>query len=102
MKQFDKLGASILGISPDAPAAQKKFEEKHKLGMPLLCDVDKAVTTAYGCYGEKNMYGRKVMGIIRSTYLIDPKGKVARVWSPVRVDGHAEKVLEELKARTND
>jgi peroxiredoxin Q/BCP len=96
VKKFEKAGAAVLGISPDKPAAQKKFEEKHKLKIPLLSDEDKAVTTAYGCFGEKSMYGRKVMGIIRSTYLIDPKGKVAEVWSPVRVDGHAEKVLEAL------
>jgi peroxiredoxin Q/BCP len=96
VKKFEKAGAAVLGISPDKPPAQKKFEEKHKLKIPLLSDEDKAVTTAYGCFGEKSMYGRKVMGIIRSTYLIDPKGKVAEVWSPVRVDGHAEKVLEAL------
>lgn len=99
MKKFEKSGAVVLGISPDKPAAQKKFEEKHNLKIPLLSDEDQAVTTAYGCFGEKNMYGRKVMGIIRSTYLIDPKGKIAKVWSPVRVDGHAERVLDELLQR---
>lgn len=97
MKQFEKSGAIILGISPDKVAVQKKFEEKHKLGVPLLSDEDKAVTTAYGCYGEKKMYGRTVTGIIRSTYLIDPKGKLAKIWTKVRVDGHAGKVLEALK-----
>lgn len=97
MKKFDKLNAVVFGISPDSPAAQKKFEEKHKLGVPLLSDEDKSVTTAYGCYGEKKMYGRTVQGIIRSTYLIDPKGKVYRIWTKVRVDGHAEKVLETLQ-----
>jgi len=98
VKQFEKLGAVVLGISPDSVAAQKKFEEKHKQGMPLLSDEDKSVTTAYGCYGEKKMYGRTVQGIIRSTYLIDPQGKLAKVWSKVRVEGHAEKVLEALRA----
>ena len=98
MKKFEKSGAVVLGISPDSVAAQKKFEEKHKLGIALLSDEDKAVTTAYGCYGEKKMYGRTVKGIIRSTYLIDPKGKVAKIWSKVRVDGHAEKVLEALQS----
>ena len=97
MKKFEKLNAVILGISPDKPAAQKKFEAKHKLKMPLLSDEDRKVTTSYGCYGEKKMYGRTVMGITRTTYLIDPKGKVAQVWNRVRVDGHAEKVLEALK-----
>lgn len=97
MKKFAKLDAVVLGISPDKPAAQKKFEVKHKLKIPLLSDEDKAVTTKYGCFGEKKMYGRTVKGIIRSTYIIDPKGKVAKIWSKVRVDGHPEKVLDALK-----
>jgi thioredoxin-dependent peroxiredoxin len=97
VKQFDKLGAVILGISPDSVEAQKKFESKHKLHLPLLSDEDKSVTTAYGCFGDKKMYGRVVQGITRTTYLIDPKGKIAKVWSNVRVDGHAEKVLDALR-----
>lgn len=97
VNKFSKQDAVVLGISPDKPAAQKKFEAKHNLKVPLLADEDKAVTTAYGCYGEKKMYGRTVKGIIRSTYLIDPSGKVAKVWSKVRVDGHADKVLDALK-----
>lgn len=96
MKQFEKQGAIVLGISPDSPAAQKKFTDKHKLKLPLLSDEDKTVTTAYGCYGDKKMYGRTVKGITRSTYLIDPKGKVAKIWRNVRVDGHAQNVLEAL------
>lgn len=95
-KKFAKSGAVVLGISPDKPAAQKKFETQHELALPLLCDIDKKVTTAYGAYGTKMMYGREVQGIIRSTFLIDPKGKVARVWSKVKVDGHAEAVLAAL------
>ena len=97
MKKFEKLGAKVVGLSPDSPEAQKKFEENHKLKVPLLCDTDKSVCEAYGAFGEKNMYGKVVKGIIRSTYLIDPKGKVAKVWSNVKVDGHAEKVLEALQ-----
>ena len=97
MKDFAKLNAVIYGISPDKPAAQKKFEADHSLRVPLLCDVDKAVTTAYGAFGKKMMYGREVQGIIRSTFLIDPKGKLARVWPNVKVDGHAEAVLVALK-----
>ncbi len=96
MSEFAKLGAVVLGISPDSAAAQKKFEEKQKLGVALLSDEDNAVCSAYGCYGEKSMYGRKFLGNTRSTYLIDPKGKVAKVWSPVRLDSHAEQVLETL------
>lgn len=97
MKKFEKLNAVILGISPDPAEKQKKFEEKHKLKVRLLSDEDKKVTTKYGCYGEKKMYGRTVMGIKRTTWLIDPKGKVAKVWNNVRVNGHAEKVLDTLK-----
>ncbi len=96
MSKFDKSGAAVLGISPDSPSAQKSFEQKQALKIPLLSDEDKQVATAWGCYGEKKMYGRTVKGIIRTTYLVDPNGKVAHVWSPVRVDGHAEKVLQTL------
>jgi len=96
VKKFEKKGAVVLGISPDTPKAQKKFEDKHKLKLPLLADEDKAVLTAYGCWGEKSLYGRKFIGVIRSTYLIDPQGKIAQVWSKVKVDGHAEAVLEAL------
>jgi thioredoxin-dependent peroxiredoxin len=94
--KFEQAGAVVLGISPDSVEAQKKFEEKQGLNVPLLSDEDKKVTTAYGCYGEKKMYGRTVTGITRTTYLIDPKGKVAHVWRNVRVDGHADKVLARL------
>lgn len=89
----------MLGISPDSPAAQKKFETKHKLNVPLLADEDKAVLTAYGCWGEKSLYGRKFMGVIRSTYLVDPQGKLAKTWSKVKVDGHAEAVLAALPTK---
>lgn len=95
--KFARSGAVVLGISPDSCAAQKKFEKDHKLGVRLLSDSDKAVTTAFGVFGEKKMYGKTVKGIIRSTFLIDPKGKVAKAWRSVKVDGHAEKVLETLK-----
>lgn len=98
MKQFTGAGAVVLGISPDTSAAQKKFETKHGLKVPLLADTDKAVTTAFGAFGEKKMYGKTVKGIIRSTFLIDPQGKLAKVWGSVKVDGHAEKVLEALQA----
>jgi thioredoxin-dependent peroxiredoxin len=96
VKKFEDAGAVVLGISPDSVDAQKKFEEKHKLKVPLLSDETKKVTTAYGCYGEKKMYGKTVMGISRTTYLIDPNGKVAQIWRNVRVDGHADKVLARL------
>lgn len=94
VKTFQKAGAVVLGCSPDKPESQKKFEDKEKLNIPLLSDPDKKVAEAYGAYGEKVMYGKKVKGIIRSTFLIDETGKLTRSWSKVKVDGHAEKVLE--------
>src|ERR1700724_3538619 len=71
---------AVLGISPDAPAKQAKFDQKHGLGFPLLADEDHAVAEAYGVWTEKAMYGRKYMGILRSAFLVDPKGKLAQVW----------------------
>lgn len=99
MKKFEKANAVVLGISPDTVEKQRKFADKHKLKVPLLADPDKSVCTAYGCYGEKMMYGRKVMGIKRTTYLIDANGRIARVFENVKVDGHAEKVLEALQGQ---
>ncbi len=71
---------AIIGISPDAPAKQKKFDDKYSLGFPLLADVDHAVAEAYGVWAEKSMYGRKFFGIVRSAFLIDEKGKIAEAW----------------------
>jgi len=99
VKKFSTLGAVVLGISPDSPEVQKKFKENHKLGMHLLADTDRKVLEKYGAFGEKKMYGKIVRGVIRSTFLIDPQGRLARIWSNVRVEGHAEAVLEELGAR---
>ena len=77
----DQIGdTAIIGISRDKPAAQKKFDEKYNLGFPLLSDEDHAVADAYGAWGERSMYGKKFMGIIRSAFLIDEEGKVAEAW----------------------
>ena len=73
----------VLGISPDKPAAQAKFDTKYSLGFPLLSDVDHAVAEAYGAWGEKSMYGKKYMGIIRSAFLVDEKGKIAQAWPKI-------------------
>jgi peroxiredoxin Q/BCP len=75
-----KLGVDAVGISPDKPAAQQKFDTKYALGFPLLADEDHAVAEAFGVWGEKSMYGRKYMGIVRSAFLIDEKGKIAHAW----------------------
>jgi peroxiredoxin Q/BCP len=83
----------VIGISADTPAAQKKFKEDHNLPYPLLADVDKKVANAFGVLKEKNMYGRKVMGIERTTFLISPEGRIAKIFSKVKPEGHAEEVL---------
>ena len=87
----------VLGISPDQPKAQKKFKEKYDLPFTLLSDPDKKVAEAFDVVNEKNMYGKKVMGIERTTFLIDAQGRLAHVFPKVKADGHAEEVLAELK-----
>lgn len=87
----------ILGISPDTPKAQLKFKEKEKLPYTLLADDKKEVAKKFDVLKEKNMYGKKVIGIVRSTFLIGPEGKIEHVFSPVKPEGHAEEVLEYVK-----
>jgi len=96
-KQIQKAGAVILGISADTPKAQKKFQEKYHLPFTLLADTEKKVINAFGVYKEKNMYGKKVMGIARTTFIIGPDGKIKHVFNKVKPEGHAEQVLEYLK-----
>lgn len=93
---MQKAGAVVLGISPDTPAAQKKFKDKYDLPFTLLCDTDKKVAKSYEVLKEKNMYGKKVMGIERTTFLIGPEGRIVRVFPKVKADGHAEEVLAAL------
>jgi peroxiredoxin Q/BCP len=90
---LQKAGLVVLGISADSPAAQKKFKEKYDLPYTLLADSEKKVANQYGVLKEKNMYGRKVKGIERTTFLIAPDGRIARVFSRVKPEGHAEEVL---------
>jgi len=90
---FTRAGTEILGVSADPVAAQDKFKTKHKLKIALGSDEDKTMLQAYGAWGEKSMYGRRFMGVIRKTFLIDASGRIARVWSKVTVAGHAEEVL---------
>jgi len=91
-----KLGAVVLGVSADSTESHVKFRDKYRLNFPLLADKDHAVAEKYGAWREKNMYGKKSMGIQRSTFLIDANGKVVRVWRRVNVDGHDEEVLAAL------
>lgn len=95
---FAKADTEILGVSADPVAAQAKFKAKHKLGVALGSDESTAMLAAYGAWGEKSLYGRKFLGVIRSTFLIDGKGRVARVWPSVKVAGHAEEVLAAARA----
>ncbi len=95
--EMEQLGAKVLGVSPDNVESHVKFRDKFDLNFPLLADPDHAVADKYGAWREKNMYGKKSMGIQRSTYLIDAAGKVAKVWPRVQVDGHDDAVIEALK-----
>lgn len=95
---LDERGAVVLGVSKDSIASHQKFAAKQELNFPLLSDPEGAVIEKYGAWGEKNLYGKKSMGIIRSTVLIDPEGKVRKVWPKVRVKGHVEDVIAALDA----
>lgn len=86
----------MVGVSPDKPAAQTKFKQKYDLPFPLLADAEKAAAQAYGVWKEKNMYGKKVMGIERTTFVIGPDGKIEKIYNKVKAAGHAEQVLGEL------
>jgi thioredoxin-dependent peroxiredoxin len=88
----------ILGISADSPQTQKKFQDKYHLPYTLLSDADKKICEAFGVIKEKNMYGKKVKGIARTTFVIGPDGKIVHVFNNVRADGHAEEVLEYLNS----
>jgi peroxiredoxin Q/BCP len=96
--EMKRLGATVLGVSPDAVASHAAFRDKFRLNFPLLADVDHRVTEKYGAWREKNMYGKKSMGVQRSTYLIGADGRVAHVWKRVQVEGHDQQVLAALQA----
>lgn len=95
--KFQKLKVPVLGASPDTPAAQAKFKAKYDLPFPLLADVEKQMAEAYGVLKEKNMYGKIVKGIERTTVIIDAAGKVQMIFPKVKVEGHAEEVLAALQ-----
>ncbi len=94
---FKDLGVEVVGISPDTPTAQAKFKSKFDLTFPLLADIEKSTAMAYGVWVEKNMYGKKSMGIERSTFVIGEDGKILKIYRKVKADGHAEKVLADIK-----
>ena len=99
--ELKKLGAVVLGVSPDSLDSHAKFTQTHALNFPLLADVDHAVCEAYGAWTEKDAQGQKSFGVTRSTFLIDKAGKIARAWRGVKVAGHVQEVLAALKDLKN-
>jgi peroxiredoxin Q/BCP len=98
MKSFARAGATVIGISPDSPRSHEKFKCKHELSVRLASDADKTVVNAYGVWVEKSMYGRTFMGVERATFLVGPEGRIVRIWRKVSAKGHAEEVLQAVRA----
>jgi peroxiredoxin Q/BCP len=96
LRAFSRAGVAVLGVSPDGAEKHTAFRKKYGLRFPLLTDAGHAVMERYGAWGEKTLYGKKSVGVIRSTFLVGPNGKVQRAWYHVKADGHAEKVLAEI------
>jgi peroxiredoxin Q/BCP len=94
---LSRLNVAAVGISPDKPEQQKKFDDKHGLGFPLLSDADHRVAESYGVWGEKSMYGKKFMGIIRSSFLIDEKGKIVKSWYKISPKKTVPELMDALK-----
>src|SRR5579872_4796351 len=94
--RIKRKGVVLLGVSPDSEKSHQKFKEKYDLPFPLIADTDKVISNEYGVWQEKSMYGRKYMGIVRSTFVIDEKGKIMAVFPKVKVAGHVDEVLEAL------
>jgi thioredoxin-dependent peroxiredoxin len=95
---FEKAGAVVIGMSPDSAKKHDKFKAKHGLSVDLVADEERKAIEAYGIWAEKSMYGRKYMGVERTTFLIDRDGRIARIWPKVKVPGHAAEVLEAVRA----
>lgn len=96
--EFSAAGAEIIGVSPDSPASHDKFRKKYDLGFSLAADVNQTMLGAYGVWVEKSMYGRKYMGVERTTFLIGSTGRIVKIWPKVKVPGHAEEVLATTKS----
>ncbi|NPE09170.1 MAG: thioredoxin-dependent thiol peroxidase [Asgard group archaeon] len=97
LPEFEKMNTIVIGVSPDSPKSHQKFVDKHELKVLLLSDEEKTVLEAYGAWGEKSMYGKTYFGVIRSTVLINPEGKIAETWNKVKAAGHVDSVKEKLK-----
>ena len=96
--KLKKAGAVVVGVSADSIASHQKFAAKYSLPFQLLSDEGAKMASTYGAWGEKSLYGRKYMGMIRTTFLIDEKGKIAKIWPKVKAEGHAEEVLAAIKS----
>ncbi|HSM07772.1 MAG TPA: thioredoxin-dependent thiol peroxidase [Gemmatimonadota bacterium] len=97
LPEFDARGAVVLGVSPDDVDSHEKFRDKYDLNFPLLADPDHSVAKAYGAWGKKKLYGREYEGILRSTFLIDPDGRIEKIYRKVKPAGHANEILAELQ-----
>jgi len=98
LEELRSLGAEVLGVSPDSTESHRKFKDKHGIAVTLLSDPDRRVLQAYGAWGTKKMYGKEHQGVIRSTFIIDPAGRIVRIWRRVRVKGHVDEVLGEVRS----
>lgn len=98
LPEFEKAGAVVIGVSPDSPTSHDRFKAKHRLRVTLVADPERKVIERYGVWGEKMLYGRASMGLIRSTFLIGADGRILKVWRNVRVKGHVPAVLEAVRA----
>lgn len=96
--EFAKLGAAVIGVSPDSIKKHDKFKKKYDLALDLAADESLKTLNDYGVWGEKTLFGRKYLGVVRTTFLIAPDGRIARIWHKVKVRGHAEQVLAAVKA----
>ena len=94
--RFEGLDATVLGVSPDSVKSHQKFKKKHNLPFSLVADVDHAIAERYGVWGEKTMFGRKYMGVLRTTFVIGPDGRIAKIFRGVKPEGHAEDVARVL------
>ncbi|HMB20998.1 MAG TPA: thioredoxin-dependent thiol peroxidase [Spirochaetota bacterium] len=98
LDDFKSLNTVILGVSPDSPESHCRFYDKHNLKVTLLSDTEKEVLQQYGAWGTKKMYGKEYQGVIRTTCLVDPDGKIAKVWNNVKVNGHVNEVMDTVKS----
>jgi peroxiredoxin Q/BCP len=97
MERITSAGAEVIGVSPDSVKSHNNFKEKHELNFRLIADPEKEICNLYDIIGEKKMYGKSYLGVIRTTYIINPEGEIAEAWSKVKVAGHVDKVIEKLE-----